>query len=285
MVQLLRAVEYLHSHWIIHRDLKMSNLLYNSQGQLKLADFGLARLFGSPSPLLTPKVVTLWYRAPELLLGAETYGPEIDVWAAGCIYGELIERRPLLPGSKESEQLEHVFQLLGTPDDTVWPGVELLPAVARGQVSLHRNCHPPGELRRRFEGWSRAGVDFLRDLLTYDPRQRPTAEDALAHLYFRMRPYPQKAEFMPTFPTRHDHDGDGEGPCHATTAPASVSSARTSSSNKNNNSSSSSKVDRRLAADGVRASGGTRSSLRAAEGGTAAATAYSRGTKRSRGDP
>ena len=83
VVQLLSAVEYLHENWIVHRDLKLSNLLYNRRGELKLADFGLARLYSSPSKPMTPKVVTLWYRAPELLLGAETYGPEIDMWAVG----------------------------------------------------------------------------------------------------------------------------------------------------------------------------------------------------------
>ena len=114
MVQLLQAVKYLHDNWMIHRDLKMSNLLYNSKGQLKLADFGLARFYGSPRKPMTPKVVTLWYRAPELLLGNDTYGPEVDLWAAGCILGEWIDQKPLMPGKDEADQIDHIFRLLGS---------------------------------------------------------------------------------------------------------------------------------------------------------------------------
>ena len=109
MLQLTSAVEYLHSHWILHRDLKTSNLLMNNQGQIKVADFGMARHYGDPPPKLTQLVVTLWYRSPELLLGAEEYGPEIDMWSIGCIFGEFLLKDQLLQGKNEVDQLSKVW--------------------------------------------------------------------------------------------------------------------------------------------------------------------------------
>jgi serine/threonine protein kinase len=108
LLQLTSAVDYLHSNWIMHRDLKTSNLLMNNRGQMKVADFGMARYYGDPPPKLTQLVVTLWYRAPELLLGAEKYGPEIDLWSIGCIFGELLKKEPLLQGKNEVDQLSKV---------------------------------------------------------------------------------------------------------------------------------------------------------------------------------
>lgn len=108
LLQLTGAVEYLHSNWILHRDLKTSNLLMNNRGQMKVADFGMARYYGDPPPKLTQLVVTLWYRAPELLLGAEKYGAEIDLWSVGCIFGELLTKQPLLQGKNEVDQLAKV---------------------------------------------------------------------------------------------------------------------------------------------------------------------------------
>jgi cell division cycle 2-like len=106
--QILSATEFLHLHWILHRDLKTSNLLLNNRGEIKLADFGMARYYGDPSPKLTQLVVTLWYRSPELLLGAEKYGPEIDIWSIGCIFGELLTGEPLFQGKNEVDQLSKV---------------------------------------------------------------------------------------------------------------------------------------------------------------------------------
>ena len=108
LLQLTSAVEYLHSNWILHRDLKTSNLLMNNRGQMKVADFGMARYYGDPPPKLTQLVVTLWYRAPELLLGTEKYGAEIDLWSVGCILGELLTKQPLLQGKNEVDQLSKV---------------------------------------------------------------------------------------------------------------------------------------------------------------------------------
>lgn len=114
--QILSATEFLHSNWILHRDLKTSNLLLNNRGEVKLADFGMARYFGDPKPAhLTQLVVTLWYRAPELLLGAERYGAEIDMWSVGCIFGELLRKEPLFQGRNEVDQLSKVCLPLLSP--------------------------------------------------------------------------------------------------------------------------------------------------------------------------
>lgn len=108
MRQLLSATQYMHSHWIIHRDLKTSNLLISSGAILKIADFGLARTYSDPVKPMTPLVVTLWYRAPELLLGAKEYSTEIDMWSIGCIFGELLTNKPLFDGKSEINQIKKV---------------------------------------------------------------------------------------------------------------------------------------------------------------------------------
>ena len=108
LLQLGSAVEYLHKNWILHRDLKTSNILMNNRGQIKIADFGMARYYGDPPPVLTQLVVTLWYRGPELLLGAEKYGAEVDMWSVGCIFAELLKKEPILQGKNEVDQLTKV---------------------------------------------------------------------------------------------------------------------------------------------------------------------------------
>lgn len=117
ILQVLSGLKYLHSHFIIHRDLKVSNLLLTDKGCIKIADFGLARLFSKSEPKMTPNVVTLWYRAPELLLGASTHTFAIDMWAAGCILGELLLHKPLIPGKTEIQQIEMIIELLGEQKD------------------------------------------------------------------------------------------------------------------------------------------------------------------------
>ncbi|KAI9591216.1 kinase-like domain-containing protein [Syncephalis fuscata] len=121
MLQLLSAVSTLHRNWIIHRDLKTSNLLMNNRGRVKVADFGLARKFGSPLNAMTIPVVTLWYRAPELLLGAKEYTTAVDMWSIGCIFGEMLLNEPMIPGRGEIDQLNKIFQLLGTPNEEFGP--------------------------------------------------------------------------------------------------------------------------------------------------------------------
>jgi cell division cycle 2-like protein len=121
LLQLGSAVEFLHEHWILHRDLKTSNILMNNRGEIKLADFGMARFCGDPPPNnLTQLVVTLWYRAPELLLGTTIYDSAIDMWSIGCIFGELITRNPLLQGKNEVDELSKVSQTSSLAIATGW---------------------------------------------------------------------------------------------------------------------------------------------------------------------
>lgn len=193
--QLLSAVGHLHSRWILHRDLKLSNLLYSNTGQLKLCDFGLARHFSPDSDRLTPRVVTLWYRAPELLLGSDSYGPAIDAWALGCILGELLRGQPLFPASTEGEAIQMHCQLLGTPNTSIWPAMRSLPHAS----SIRWPDQPYNYLRRTFPELSAAGLSLLNGLLTYDATRRMTVAEALEHEYFRERPYPRRPQDMPTF--------------------------------------------------------------------------------------
>lgn len=115
------------SHNVLHRDLKPQNLLINKNGELKLADFGLARAFGIPVKCYSAEVVTLWYRPPDVLFGAKLYTTSIDMWSAGCILAELADAgRPLFPGSDVLDQLLKIFRVLGTPTEDTWPGVSHL---------------------------------------------------------------------------------------------------------------------------------------------------------------
>ncbi|KAK4377007.1 hypothetical protein RND71_003303 [Anisodus tanguticus] len=209
MLQLLQGVKYLHDNWVLHRDLKTSNLLLNNRGELKICDFGLARQYGSPLKPYTHLVVTLWYRAPELLLGAKQYSTAIDMWSLGCIMAEMLSKEPLFNGRTEVDQIDKIFRILGTPNETIWPGFSKLPGVKVNFVK-----HQYNNLRKIFPATaftgstvlSDAGYDLLNKLLTYDPEKRITADAALNHDWFREVPLPKSKEFMPTFPAQHAQD-------------------------------------------------------------------------------
>lgn len=127
MLQLLSAIAFMHEHWYIHRDLKTSNLLYSNNGILKVCDFGMARRFGNPIAKYTQEVVTLWYRPPELLLGASTYSTALDCWSVGCIFGEILSNKPMFPGQGEIDQINKIIRSIGHFNEDRWPGCSQLP--------------------------------------------------------------------------------------------------------------------------------------------------------------
>ncbi|KAK9301005.1 hypothetical protein QLX08_006493 [Tetragonisca angustula] len=201
MQQLLRAVAHLHDNWILHRDLKTSNLLLSHRGILKVGDFGLAREYGSPLRQYTPIVVTLWYRAPELLLSGKEYSTPIDMWSVGCIFAELLRMEALFPGKSEIDQLNRIFKELGTPNDRIWPGYSKLPMVQKIPFAHY----PVNNLRQRFSlSLSDLGIEMLNKFLTYDPQQRISAEDALKHGYFTEAPLPIDPQMFPTWPAKSE---------------------------------------------------------------------------------
>ncbi|CAG8569171.1 9890_t:CDS:2 [Paraglomus occultum] len=177
--QLVTGVAYCHSHRIIHRDLKPQNLLIDKNGNLKLADFGLARAFGVPLRPYTHEVVTLWYRAPEILLGIRQYSIGVDIWSVACVIAEMALRTPFLPGDSEIDQLFKIFKYLGTPDDVTWPGVSKLPD--------YKNVFPNWKSvpLDKYIPLDADGIDLLARMLVYDPGRRISAKQALQHPYFK----------------------------------------------------------------------------------------------------
>ncbi|XP_058832667.1 serine/threonine-protein kinase PITSLRE [Topomyia yanbarensis] len=199
--QLLRAVAHLHDNWILHRDLKTSNLLLSHKGILKVGDFGLAREYGSPLKAYTSIVVTLWYRAPELLLCCKEYSTPIDIWSVGCIFAEFLAMGALFPGKTEIDQLNRIFKELGTPNEKIWPGYNQLPAVQKMTFAEY----PVSNLRKRFaHQTSELGISLLQGLLTFDPKQRLTAEAAMKHSYFKELPLPIDPAMFPTWPAKSE---------------------------------------------------------------------------------
>lgn len=182
MVQLLKGVYYLHSNRIIHRDLKPQNLLLDKTLNLKIGDFGLARGFQVPLRPYTNSVQTLWYRAPEILLGSSNYSMEIDMWSVGCIFGELVRGEPLFPTKSYVDQLWALFGMLGTPTEKTWPGVSSLP--------YFRTNFPrwePNDLKVFFPELDFYALDLLKKLLIMNPRERITITQAIKHPFFSGR--------------------------------------------------------------------------------------------------
>jgi len=180
LYQLIRSIFFCHGHRILHRDLKPQNLLLDKSGQLKLADFGLARAFGVPLRTYTHEVVTLWYRAPEILLGSKVYSCPVDIWSVGCIFAEMATRQPLFPGDSEIDELYKIFRILGTPTEETWPGISRLPDYKPTNFPKWKTS----PLNHFVPGLEPLGIDLLQQMLLYDPAKRISAKRALKHPYF-----------------------------------------------------------------------------------------------------
>ncbi|KAG9047523.1 TFIIH complex serine/threonine-protein kinase subunit kin28 [Tulasnella sp. UAMH 9824] len=193
MAMTLRGLEFCHRNWILHRDLKPNNLLIASDGQLKIADFGLARDFADPNPgfKMTWQVITRWYRPPELLFGCRHYSTAVDMWSVGTIFAELMLRVPYMAGDSDLDQIKTIFRALGTPTEEEWPGHTKLPNYVNvGQF-------PKSPLNLLFTAASSEALDLLAKCFIYEPRRRITAKDGLHHPYFFALPHPTHPSKLP----------------------------------------------------------------------------------------
>ncbi|KAJ1452465.1 kinase-like domain-containing protein [Pelagophyceae sp. CCMP2097] len=181
---LLRGLDFLHSHFVLHRDIKPANLLIGHSGVLKLADFGYARALAESHYAMSYQCCTLWYRPPELLLGAADYSARVDSWSAGCVIAEVSTRLPLFPGDSEIDQLAKIFDVQGTPSEKNWPGVEALRKYARFSETSGST------LRARLDSASTDLVSLCDSLLKCDPNKRAFAAEALELPYFSNEPRP-----------------------------------------------------------------------------------------------
>ncbi|KAK5460982.1 TFIIH complex serine/threonine-protein kinase subunit kin28 [Exophiala xenobiotica] len=206
MGMLCRAIYYCHSNFILHRDIKPNNLLIAADGEVKLADFGLARSFGDPRYQMTSAVITLWYRPPELLFGARQYSGAVDVWSIGMVFAELLIRRPyaaadvanqevLATGGGTVAQLDKICEAVGTPSEENWPGVSKL----RDYFELEKKIpvRDKSFYTAMFPTAGSVGVDLLMAMLKLDPRQRVTAKEALEHEWWQVDPRPTDKENLP----------------------------------------------------------------------------------------
>uniref|UniRef100_A0A8C4WUL3 cyclin-dependent kinase n=1 Tax=Eptatretus burgeri TaxID=7764 RepID=A0A8C4WUL3_EPTBU len=181
LFQLLRGLAYCHRRRVLHRDLKPQNLLINERGELKLADFGLARAKSVPTKTYSNEVVTLWYRPPDVLLGSTEYSTQIDMWGLGCICFEMAAGRPLFPGSTVEDELHLIFRMLGTPVEDTWPGIYSNEEFKTYGFPKYR----PEPLINHAPRLDVEGLDLLSKFLQYEAKKRISAESAMKHPYFR----------------------------------------------------------------------------------------------------
>ena len=179
LYQICMAISFCHSRRILHRDMKPQNLLIDQTGAIKIADFGLGRAIGIPVRAYTHEVVTLWYRAPEILLGVQKYSCPVDVWSIGAIFAEMSNKRPFFHGDSEIDQLYRIFRILGTPTEESWPGVTSLPE--------YKGVFPkwtPGPLNKNIPRMELSGIALMSQMLIYDPARRISAKRSVDHAYF-----------------------------------------------------------------------------------------------------
>lgn len=182
MYQLLKGLAYCHSKLVLHRDLKPQNLLISKRGNLKIADFGLARAFGAPMRSYSNEVVTLWYRAPDILLGSVYYSTSVDMWSVGCIFGELATCRPLFPGSDPKDQLSRIRNFLGSASYETWPEIDTYETPLKNELLMPTSpCIIPSIIPQL----DADGIDLLKKLLQYSPEKRISASEALKHKFFK----------------------------------------------------------------------------------------------------
>lgn len=202
MNQLLSGLEHCHNRLVLHRDIKGSNLLIDNGGVLKIADFGLASFFDpNYKHPMTSRVVTLWYRPPELLLGATDYGVGIDLWSAGCILAELLAGKPIMPGRTEVEQLHKIFKLCGSPSEEYWKKSKLPHATMFKPQQSYRRC-----ITETFKGFPPSSLPLVETLLAIDPAERQTATAALRSDFFKTKPFACEPSSLPKYPPSKEMD-------------------------------------------------------------------------------
>jgi cyclin-dependent kinase 7 len=194
MGMLTRAIWFCHESFVLHRDIKPNNLLIAADGEVKLADFGLARSFADPHQMMTSNVITRWYRPPELLFGARHYSGAVDIWSVGTVFAELILRAPYMPGNTELDQVRLICENIGTPTDKNWPGVTTLPEFTTSGDHPIRGRH---DYEMRFGVVGSEGVDLLIKTLILDPKQRITAREMLQHPWWHADPTPTRKQDLP----------------------------------------------------------------------------------------